>query len=590
MAGQSQKHIPEDLFGASFEQIPDLSKVLESCSREEKTFTADKFEAIRGESLQEEKARKAAREQICETLKPFYNIFCHHKVRPVLIELAVIQDPRLEREKTLGIEFRPRDDPQYFASHISAYGERPDTDALLNAWNDSTNALAKIAGETEKNMIVPAEDTYRRTFLLQQFPQQSPSRRLGHPETPGGAGSSPCLVWKNRYDMPEQAMRKPTLATGTIDATVKLLTEKIVEFLDDPYVVRGVPPAPSSGPTPDWFLLVVPFRRPPSSRSRAGQGGATPEGRRQPTVDVSERGGCLLAILEPEAEALAEDFFPRLALTLGWYLSLAGLREAHIDIALRNEQRKSLAIVSHFLPTESGNARYEMRQAYECLTETPENLVASKEHLRQAIFHSERLDRSIEFSIDAWKAGTRMGSRRGFRTKHCDEFLRHLHETVRKCWADIQRIRPSCPEDAAQDGWGQLYFHVDPSWPAQASINYDEDYLSAVLTEALLNVQSHGQVPVRLRLLVQPDPKSDSPIASLEVSNAIRSDRIERAEQLTTDDGNLGLTSLKFAAEACGLPEPIFFPETVKKERRFDILISLGRLCGQQRPSGPEGM
>jgi hypothetical protein len=530
------------------ERLPDFERILNGCSESWEEFDPTKY------------ATAKDRAAIVQEFEPFQEVMKLHDPTavPLLMEIAVMQDPRLQDQSMFGYQTLGPQRPAYFVTYVISPGD--EGTARLEAWDRAIRTLRQSVEDEAgpAQMIVPHTDAYSNLYLFAEFGNGLERRPPAedHPQ------STPPAVWKNRYNLPQTSK-------GTKGA-VKKSVDVLAHAFQDSY---------SQAASTNWHLLIVPFRRPALL-------GDKPE---HLAAVSGEQGGCFFVVFS-KSDAWGQPgkvaWLTSLSLKLNLLMSQAALRQAHTEIALRNYRRKLLATVTHFLPTECANVRSYLQEATHRLRSLPTADPPLKTTIQQAQFHSDRLDRLVRFSLYAWKVsiGKSLPTQILKKNVPAETFMNELHKHVGDSWAAIRRVLR--PEDSTPLSAPTILANQQPlvergsTWSGPFFVRYSEENLIACHEETLHNSALHGD-PTNLSIciLVNRTRHSGKEYVSLTMTN--QTPQPVNAEAATADKpgideiGNIGMQCLRLAAGASSLPQP---EKPVLHDRRYSITYYIGKV------------
>lgn len=565
-----------DLVGVTDTEVPRFPEIIKSARRGQ----AVGYEL---ENLIEEEVRK--------------NIECLAKVirysggAPLLVELAVINDPRMTPYLDETASSKPN---PFFVSDIICFGDdEHGTDHLfLDAWHRAIQRLGDSKVHEFPQMIVPHPDTYSQGYVVQDFGvtaseafelfgnQESTTDLLKDwPECKTGlltdnsnfltdSRSSACLTenrgcaFRKQYDFSLELKRTDLqipierLTRGFIFYVVQDIESRYSDRKARSAKIKEILTALSS-----FRILIVPFRRPHATK---------PENE---PIAMAHPGGCLFVVFQ---NSIKPEMLELLSLRLSYVLSRAALAEAFSDIDLREQRSKALSVVTHALGTRAVIIRGTLAMLRSQLLDS-----SISEIDRRALGFAEQAASNIADIAKVARYFQKIKEGDMMPLILAASFNGNIREEIKRritaIWSESKELaqKPAAVDpDISFDG---LTAHTN-------SIQTDDRYLLIVLSEIFANILQHG-IDVEKnppRIAFRTTQWSTAGVVWIHVENYVTRIvdelRILRSRMMRAD-GKIGMSVLEYAAAAWGLPEPRFgllntSPEVFVTEVPLGLLTS----------------
>jgi signal transduction histidine kinase len=523
-------------------------------------------------------------------LKPFHDLIAHAGFTPLLAEIAVIHDPRLQTapRQTQSWTQVATDISTFFVSDIASYSSTsPGT--LLRAWDGAIERLLEPGTCGTSRAVVPNSLTYThadysislrplvddadrltgslglQAFLGSRWPETGEAQRGDRLTQASASPSSSMLPTQHAASF---AVRKRyqfgwanegqdvgasivALARGLVYYLMMWCADAAAEAGDEQYgalkeILRRS------------HLLVVPFRRP----QMTGTESSITE---RQVRDRATFGGCLFALVGEQAAPAMDSELAALSIRLNWLLVRSALAEAYSGMALKSDKDYLLAVSTHHLPTELLTIEANIGVVSNYLSKSgaagrpPQDIL---DKAGKALTLAQRLRRTAQMIRDGEKSVRHKRPERQFSTRRdLTAFDEELQAIVNEAWNQAFAPLHDKPEYI---GVGLVYDGVACGRASEESIHAvwsDADYLRYVIAELLRNALIHGRfdthkhVTVACRLL---NGDAD-PMMSLAVLNPVSSEQMPKVQAfLNGGGGRIGLYTLERCALTFGVAIPSY--------------------------------
>lgn len=571
----------EDLIGTSDENVPDFARLLRQCSMYRSDVPGD---------LSEEESRMAI-----SVADKFRLVVHSQQFRPILLEVAVIQDRRLliEQNGSAGQDTKP-----YFVSSIVSYCEAQNSAPLLRAWHGAMQRVLSNEVHKVPQPIVPHEDTYKNAYFVEPFDwavdalRRATALDMHFARTEASARWPEDLVDRQAAPMDRMAgvglTQQAPVGPGTKKGLFPELTkpavhqsryayervekkhrvEKTIAYLAMGFVWKLASSQTDDSVNADIdilldflrnaYLVIVPFRRPISPPGTPGDGGMEAAG--------DNPGGCLFAVVEPRLnQPVSSDSLHPLAIRLSWLLFRAALREAHAEIEVRRGQEQGLGVASHFLTTDIRIVKAGLNELLDKATER------DARPLGKLLSRVDRLFDIAQFGIKAWKVNAGVvPPERLSESVPAEDLSSRIGVVVEEIWPGVNLLANTnldvgnCSAD----------IEIDPAHMGRV-VEYHRDYLRVVLSELTLNALKHGdRERTELNWAIRISEAQDVEIV---FRNKIAPSAVDYARQRISEV-KTGLITLRWGARAVGLKGPAY--EVCSEHNEFRVVARIGRLKG----------
>jgi signal transduction histidine kinase len=597
-AGMVKTTTIEELMGIKEDELPDFSGMIlrsEAGGDNGSTF-----------------AHEADKVAVWKNLKPYYTALHTSGFTPVLLELAVIQDPRLIEERRQLI--REANIDTFFVSDVVSFGNAGKR-ALLCAWDLAIQRMLDTEVHHSPVPIVTNKNTYAKALYYVDMSQpiaevEQATKASGlsalhsswvEQEVIEGQHNKAATNGNNSHiaGLDEEAYaekrselrRKYTFAWEDIPAqpveSVRYLSRGFLYYLFQDCVDvernNGIDTLSQlKQAVSESHLLVIPFRRPRVA-------GTIGSDALLPGHDNAEPGGCFFALIRPtpgvDEERNIDARICELSIRLNWLLARSALAEAFSEIALKQDKDYILSIATHHLPSE--------------LRELKGNVGLSRDELSTKSALSESDKRALDYMQSALQTATRLESTAEFLNKaqksrdsgraQCTFMVRlSQHDLVSKlnlllkdAWKEAKEPFLNSQRHAGAELDQSQVRLENLKLPARASIATDLTVIRFVILELLKNALRHGVFPDERGVCasIKIVETKDDNYVEVDISNAIsNAGKIQTINLIRKRPWRIGLASLEGFSQAYGVPGPQFVPS--QEEARISMQMVVGIVQG----------